>query len=140
MGIHHMILEFRKSFFTVRGWRGQEVSFFFFCVFSLVFFLYLDQPKTKQDRVTYLLNCATNPCYFTSFFSHKSNKLVYVCVDGWIGRKVHFDNLLVFPNKPTALSFFPLKKKNKLWVIFFFLYLFKTRYREMTMRASVSRF
>merc|ERR1712071_109880 len=86
MGIHHMILEFRKSFFTVRGWRGQEVSFFFFCVFSLVFFLYLDQPKTKQDRVTYLLNCATNPCYFTSFFFSQI-KQVSLCVCGWMDRK-----------------------------------------------------
>jgi len=58
------------------------------------------------------------------FFSHKSNKLVYVCVDGWIGRKVHFDNLLVFPNKPTALSFFPFEKKKQTLGNFFFFYIF----------------
>jgi len=135
-----MILEFRKSFFTVRGWRGQEVSFFFLRFFSR--FLSLFRPTKNKTRPCHISSklCYQPMLFHLFFFSHKSNKLVYVCVDGWIGRKVHFDNLLVFPNKPTTLSFFPFEKKNKLWVIFFFIYLFKTRYREMTMRASVSRF
>jgi len=32
------------------------------------------EEKLKRKRVTYLLNCATNPCYFKLL--HKSNKLV----------------------------------------------------------------